>query len=831
MTICDAALSGQERRITEGREKTIAAEKAGPGYGRLNRFLEGIRNKPPRIAVQRAALLTESMKTTEGLPLVLRWAKALEHIANNIDISIGKDELIVGRCGPEGRYGILYPELRGAWLETGLETFKDRRDAKFVFTEEDEKVVRKQILPYWKGRTVFEANLAMLPGETRDLLYDENDRYSPTYVLVDTTTDRSSSQWIPDYEKVLSKGFSGIRKEAERKLESLSVFDHGNNMEKRPFLMAVTTVCDAMVAYAKRYAKLAAEMASREKDASRKKELLEIAVICERVPENPARTFREALQAQWFTQLGFRFEQMVGGTVGNGRIDQYLYPFYKRDVESGLIDDEQVLILLEHLWLNMAQNITLQQSGAILHNEGVPHFEATTVGGQTRDGGDATNELSFLVMQSKKEFPLDYPDLAARIHSRTPESFLAKVCELLKEGTGFPKLVNDEAVVPFLIARGAPVGDARDYAVSGCTEVRMPNRDVYRIANMDVNAGAALEMALNDGRLKSKGGKRIGASTSDASRFETFEQVMDAFKRQMEYLVEHVFIQDRMAAMLRPRMMAAPLESSLHDLCMEQCQDIMTGKIEGGIAPGFWDVIGYATAVDSLAAVKKLVFDDKVATMDEMLAALENDFEGAELLRQRCLRAPKYGNNDSYADSIGKELENHFRSISDKYTNFSGGKMDVRYVPVTSHIPLGKMVMATPNGRKAKDPLSEGISPSQGCDTEGPTASLLSVAETRKSEYEWGGEGVLNMKLSPMAVDGPEGTRMLAALVRAWCDLKIWHIQFNVVNTETLKAAKREPEKFRNLLVRVAGYSAYFCDLSEDLQNEIIKRSEHAAAA
>lgn len=821
------ALSAQEERIAHNQDESLTSGEARRKRSRIQRMLKAIRKDPPRITVQRACLLTESFKSTEGQPVVLRWAYALEKILSEIDIHISDDELIVGRCGPPGRYGILYPELRGAWLEKGIQSFPTRKEGRFVIAEEDVHKVRDIILPYWKGRTIFEINFNLLPEETRRILYEPEDPYTPSYAVIDSTTDRSSQQWVPDYSKVLNQGFNGIRRAAEARLAALDPFDEDHNFEKRPFLQAVVIVCRAMVHYAGRYAALAREMAAGETRPQRKKELLRIAAACESVPGEPARSFYEAVQAQWLTQVGFRFEQMHGGTVGNGRIDQYLYPFYRRDLQKDRLTDDAVLELLEHLWLNMAQNVTLQQSGAIFHNEGVPHFEATTIGGQDRSGADATNELTYLVLQSKKEFPLDYPDLAVRIHARTPDRLLNAVCELIKEGTGFPKLLNDEAVFPFLLAKGARLEEVRDYCVSSCTEVRLINRDIYMVGNMYLNLGAALEMALNDGRLRMKGNRRYGLATGDPAKFATFKDLMAAFQRQVRHLARHVFVQDRMHATLRPTFFASPLQSCLHDLCMQQAVDIQHGQIENGIAAGFWDPIGLGTAVDALAALKKLVFDDGVVRMDQMKTALEDNFEGHELIRQRCLNAPKFGNNDSYADDIAADLEHYFRSISREYTNLSGGRLDVRYVPVTSHVPLGRVVAALPNGRKAAEPLSEGMSPSQGCDLKGPTAALLSVARSKQTPYVEGGEGVLNMKLSPQVVAGTEGTRVLGALIRAWCDLKIWHIQFNIVNKDTLKAAQKDPHKYRNLLVRVAGYSAYFVDLSEDLQNEIIKRTEH----
>ncbi len=826
MEALNRVLSPQEERIEKGRGDQLTGREAADSRPRINRMLKDIRKKPPRIAIERARLMVESFKKTEGLPPVLRWAEAVANVLNKTDIQIGKDELIVGRCGPPGRYGILYPELRGAWLEKGLETLPTRQEGKFDFREEDARVIRDEILPYWKGRTVFEATYRLLPEETRNILYEKDDPYTPRYVVIDTTTDRTSLQWVPDYAKVLKLGFEGIRQEAEEKLAALDLNDPANNYGKRPFLLSVITVCNGMIQYGKRHAEHARKMAEEEGNEQRKAELLEIAAVCERVPGKPARNFREALQAQWFTQVGFRFEQFHGGTVSNGRIDQYLYPFYKGDKETGSITDDDALELLENLWINMAQNVTFRQSGTIQHWEGVPHFEHTNIGGQTREGRDATNELSYLILESKKEFPLDYPDLSARIHSRTPERFLYKICELIKEGTGFPKLLNDEIIIPRNLAKGASLEEARDYNGSGCSESRLPNRETYLTGNADISLGACVEMVLKNGVVKSRGEEPIGIQTGDPRRFETFQEFMQAFKDQLAHLIKQGFILNQTADTVRPLMLGAPLQSSLTDVCMENCKDVHQGRMDGAIITGHFMPLGFGTAVDSLAAVKKLVYDDKRISMDELMTALDANFEGNEMIRQLCLNAPKYGNNDLYADAIGREVEDFIKVFAHNYTNLHGGKLSVVYVPITKHVPFGRAVGALPNGRKAGEALSDGISPSQGADTEGPTATLLSLANTTESKYEEVESRLFNVKLSPQSVAGDLGTRKLASLIRTWCDLKLWHMQFNIVNSQTLIDAQKHPEKYRNLLVRVAGYSAYFVDLSKDLQNEIIARAE-----
>jgi formate C-acetyltransferase len=582
-------------------------------------------------------------------------------------------------------------------------------------------------------------------------------------------------------------------------------------VEREPFLRAAILVCDAIVGFAKRYSKLARSTSEQEMDPERKRELLQIAEVCDWVPENPARNFREAVQSQWLIQTVSRLEQRIGGTIGNGRIDQYLYPYYKRDLEEGRITEEEALELLECLWIGMAKNAEIYMSpGTLSYTDGYAHWEATTIGGLTKEGKDATNELSYLMLRSKKEFPLNYPDLAARIHAQTPEPFLHAVAETIKEGTGFPKLFFDED------------------CICGCTEAKMINRDAVMTGCAWVNVGAIVEMALHDGRLKFAGDERVGVSTGDPTNFTAFEDVWSALCIQAENVMKHTLAQQYVADTMKSKYIASPMCSMLHDLCMKDCKDMHAGPVEGALYLGFIDTLGFATAIDSLAAIKKLVFEDQKLTMGELLEAVDANFEGKEAIRQMCLNAPKYGNNESYADSIGHDIEEFFIRLTRKYESAFGGELDIRYVTITAHIPFGAVLGATPDGRKAGEPISEGVSPSQGADRKGPTATLTSIARTRCAGYKERAARLLNMKLTPSAVVGRDGTKKLMSLIRTASDLKMWHLQFNIINRDTLIAAQKDPEKYRNLLVRVAGYSAYFVDLTPQLQNEIIERTEHS---
>lgn len=824
MSTSNSVLSPQEERIQEelqGKHKVYGRKRS---YEILNSF----QNTRPRIDVERAKYFTESFRKTEGEPLILRWAKALKHIAENITIYIEDNQLIVGRSGYEGRYGILYPELDGDFLDLAIEQLPKRTESPFDISKEDADIIVKEIAPYWKGKTFHEDLAKALPKETVKFTYDPEDSLKSRFIVNETASFRSSIQWVHDYEKVLKRGFKGIKEDAEKQLEALDALSPVDSMEKAPFLKAIITVSEAIILWAKRHAELASKLALKETDAERKKELEEIAERCSWVPENPARNFREAVQAQWFTQMFSRIEQKTGTVISNGRMDQYLYPYYKKDIEDGTLTDNDAIELLECVWGAMAQFIDLYISptgGAF--NEGYAHWEAVTVGGQTKNGVDATNELTYLFLQSKREFPLNYPDLAARIHARSPERYLYEVAETIKDGSGFPKLINDEEVVPLLLAKGAKFEEAYDYAVSGCAECRMPNRDTYTSPCAYINFAAAVEMVLYNGKMKLYGDEIIGLKTGDPRNFTTWEEFWKAYLAQQTNFLKHAFIQQHEIINLRSKHFAAPMGSALHDLCMKDLKDLHTPKIEGGIDLGYFEFIGYGTVIDSLAAIKKLVFEDKRITMDKLIEAVENNFEGYEVIRHMLINAPSYGNNDSYADSIAKALDLEALKFTEKYSEELGVHLDLRYVPFTSHVPFGKVVSATPNGRKAYTPLADGSSASHGADVNGPTAVLLSNFTSKNYSHRERAARLLNVKLSPGCVEGNSGSEKLVSFIRTWCDLKLWHLQFNIINKQTLLDAQKEPEKYRNLLVRVAGYSAYFTDLSPDLQNDIIARTEH----
>ena len=798
-------------------------------HKRVFKLLERFDGQKPAIDVERALYFTQSMAETVGQPLVLRWAKALMNVAKNITVMVQDDQLLLGRCGGhDGRYGILYPELDGDFLDIAVRDLPTRPQSPASISPEDAKIVVEQIAPFWKGRTYHEALNKALPAEVHKLTYDDPDGLISRFIVNETSSFRSSIQWVHDYEVVLKRGFNGLKQEMEEKLAALDPASPVDQVDKRPFIEATILVCDAIVLWAKRHADAARKAAEACADPVRKAELIRMAENAEHVPANPARDFYEAVQSQYFTQMFSRLEQKTGTTISNGRMDQYFYPFYKKDMEAGILTDEKTLEYLECMWVGMAEFIDMYISPAGgAFNEGYAHWEAVTIGGQTPDGRDATNDLTYLFLKSKREFPLHYPDLAARIHSRAPERYLWDVAETIKFGSGFPKLCNDEECIPLYVSKGATFEEALDYAVSGCIEIRMPNRDTYTSGGAYTNFASAVEMALYDGKMKKYGDVQLGIQTGDARKFKSWDEFWNAYVQQHMLLLRTTFIQQYIVIQTRAKHFAQPMGSVLHALCRKHCIDLHQPQIPEGLNFGYFEFMGLGTVIDSLAAIKKLVFEDKKLTMDQLIDALEANFEGYEDIQQLLRTAPCYGNDDEYADEIGRELDRMAVSFAAKYGKEMGINNDARYVPFTSHVPFGKVVSATPNGRVAWFPLADGSSPSHGADHNGPTAILLSNHNTKSYGMRARAARLINVKFTPKCVEGDAGTEKLVQFIRTWCDLKLWHIQFNVINADTLKKAQKDPQKYRNLIVRIAGYSAYFVDLTPDLQNDLIARTGH----
>ena len=825
-----ATLTAQEQVIASG-----AKSMYGVVSDRVLRLYEGMRAYgPPRVCLERAVLFTESFRETENEPLVLRWAKALKHYAETASVAILDDELIVGRPNTWlGRWGLVYPELDGAVMPTGVEMFRKNKGkvGEVVVTDEDARIINEVLTPYWTGKD-YSANYAKtLPETTRFLMLgpDPKNTIMYTCVVIGTSPMRHSQNWTPDFSKILTRGVGSIREEARTRLAAM--VDPRDVITRKPFLEAVIITCDAMTTWSRRYAATARDLAGQTANPTRAKELLAIAEVCEWVPENPARTFHEAIQAEWWGQLFNRIEQ-TSSAMGQGRMDQYLWPYYKKDIDAGRITKNSAVELFHCLWLAMSQVTEIKLNPVTAAGtEGFSQFPDVCVGGQTTDGRDATNELSHLILESMRALQITAPDPCVRIHSGTPDAFLHHVAECIKDGKGYPKLLNDEMVIPFYLANGATMKEALDWCISGCCENRLPNRETNVTGGGGINYGSVTEMTFRDGKLKVLRDLRFGLPTGDPRTWTRFDQVWGAFRAQMLHLGEHVLIQQYHAMKLKPAYFAAPATSMLHDLAMAECRDLHThGEwFEGAIDHSTFEAIGKGTAVDSLAAVKHLIFDTKRLTWDELLAAMEANWEGHEAVRQMCLNAPKYGNGIAWVDAIGFEIERVLLEFLHANPKPHGQVFLLRQIPVTFHVPFGKVTWATPNGRPASEYLAEGISASHGMDVKGPTIALTSMANARDRSFREKGGDLINLKFSPANVAGEEGTRRLMQIIRTWSELKHWHVQFNIINRATLLAAQKEPEKYRDLVVRIAGYSAYFVDLSPMQQAEIIARTEEAA--
>lgn len=820
-------LTAQERAIAEGKKSLYENVS-----DRVLRMYEVIRAYgPPRVALDRAVLFTESFQATESQPMVVRWAKALKHYAEKASIAIFDDELIVGRPNTWlGRWGIVYPELDGSIMPAGVEMFRKNKGkvGEVVVTDEDAHLINDVLTPYWTGKDYASAFHDALPEATRFLIFgpDPKNLLLPTCIVLVTSNIRHSQNWTPDFKKILTRGVKGIRAEAQAKLKALT--EPRDVIYKKPFLEAVIITCDAMTLWSKRYAQLAAEMAANESNPQRKQELETIAEVCNWVPENPARTFYEALQAQWWGQMFNRIEQ-TSSAMGQGRMDQYLLPYYQQDLAAGKITPESATELLQCVWMQMAQCVEIKLNPvAAAGTEGFSKFEDVVLGGQTSNGRDATNELTYLILESTRSLQIPVPEPCIRIHANTPDRLLHYVAEVIKDGKGFPKLLNDEMVIPFYLANGATLKEALDWHISGCCENRLINRETNVTGNGGINYGSVVEMTFRNGKLKVLKDIQFGVETGDPRTWTSFDQVWNAFCTQLEHLAEHALIQQHLALKIKPNYFAAPATSMLHDLAMEHCRDLHShgDYIPGAIDHSCFEAIGKATAIDSLAAVKHLIFDTKRLTWDQLLEAMEANWEGHEAIRQMCLNAPKYGNGIEWVDQIGWEIEHFILEYLHQHPKPHDQCFLLRQIPVTFHVPLGKVTWATPNGRPANEYLSEGISASHGMDVKGPTVALTSMARGRDLSYREKGGDLINLKFSPANVAGEEGTRRLMQIIRTWSELKHWHVQFNIINKETLLAAQKDPDKYRNLIVRIAGYSAYFVDLSPMQQAEIIARTE-----
>lgn len=829
-----------------------------PKSDRIPKLVENLYAKMPEIESARAILITESYRQTENEPMVIRRAKAFAHILENIPIVIRDLELIVGSTTIAPRGCQTYPEFSYEWLEAEFDTVETRSADPFYISEKTKQEL-KEANAYWKGKTTSELATSYMEPET--LLAMEHNIFTPGNYFYNGV-----GHVTVKYGEVLAIGFSGIKAKAQAELDKLCLAD-GDYQKKSRFLEAVMISCDAAIEYARRYARLALKEAEECIDPVRKRELLQIAQNCANVPEKGATGFYEACQSFWFVQQLLQIESS-GHSISPGRFDQYMYPYYQKDMESGKITREFAQELMDCIWVKLNDLNKCRDAASAEGFAGYSLFQNLIAGGQNEEGIDVTNDLSFMSIQASMHVFLPQPSLSVRVWNGTPHEFLIRAAELTRTGIGLPAYYNDEVIIPSLMSRGLTLQDARDYNIIGCVEPQKSGKTEGWHDAAFFNMCRPLELVFSNGMDK---GVRIGPATGNVEDMTTFEQFYDAYKKQMDYAIQLLVNADNAIDMAHAERCPLPFLSSMVDDCMKVGKTVQ----EGGAVYNFTGPQGFGVAnmADSLYSVKTLVYDEKKITMGELKEALATNYgkglgaedvaamtakianelkeagktigekEVAAILNtvvaaseapevkangERILKlieeVPKFGNDIPEVDAFARDVAYTYTEPLQNYKNPRGGSFQAGLYPVSANVPLGAQTGATPDGRLAYQPVADGVSPSAGKDVNGPTAAANSVS--RLDHYIASNGTLFNQKFHPSALSGRNGLENFVGLIRSYFDQKGSHMQFNVVSRETLLDAQKHPEQYKHLVVRVAGYSALFTTLSKSLQDDIIRRTE-----
>ncbi len=829
-----------------------------PKSDRIPKLVENLYAKMPEIESARAILITESYRQTENEPMVIRRAKAFAHILENIPIVIRDLELIVGSTTIAPRGCQTYPEFSYEWLEAEFDTVEKRSADPFYISEKTKQEL-KEANAYWKGKTTSELATSYMEPET--LLAMEHNIFTPGNYFYNGV-----GHVTVKYGEVLAIGFSGIKAKAQAELDKLCLAD-GDYQKKSRFLEAVMISCDAAIEYARRYARLALKEAEECTDPVRKRELLQIAQNCANVPEKGATGFYEACQSFWFVQQLLQIESS-GHSISPGRFDQYMYPYYQKDMESGKITREFAQELMDCIWVKLNDLNKCRDAASAEGFAGYSLFQNLIAGGQNEEGIDVTNDLSFMSIQASMHVFLPQPSLSVRVWNGTPHEFLIRAAELTRTGIGLPAYYNDEVIIPSLMSRGLTLQDARDYNIIGCVEPQKSGKTEGWHDAAFFNMCRPLELVFSNGIDK---GVRIGPATGNVEDMTTFEQFYDAYKKQMDYAIQLLVNADNAIDMAHAERCPLPFLSSMVDDCMKVGKTVQ----EGGAVYNFTGPQGFGVAnmADSLYSVKTLVYDEKKITMGELKEALATNYgkgigaedvaamtakianelkeagktigekEVAAILNtvvaaseapevkangERILKlieeVPKFGNDIPEVDAFARDVAYTYTEPLQNYKNPRGGSFQAGLYPVSANVPLGAQTGATPDGRLAYQPVADGVSPSAGKDVNGPTAAANSVS--RLDHYIASNGTLFNQKFHPSALSGRNGLENFVGLIRSYFDQKGSHMQFNVVSRETLLDAQKHPEQYKHLVVRVAGYSALFTTLSKSLQDDIIRRTE-----
>lgn len=782
---------------------------------RIEQIRQHYIHSKPHISYERARIWTQSHQRSEGESTPIRRARAFRDTCHEIGVHIFDGELIVGAIGEFRKCGILTPEFSWMWVDREMDHFDTRTQDPYEMTDEQRAYVRQEIFPYWKGKSLEEAFLARLSPKVRK-------------IAVDTGIIDNDSKWrqavgeiTPDYQDVLFvKGFGGIIREAQDHIAALSETS-SEDLRKKDFYDSVILTSEGIIALANRYADKALELAAIEGSSERKAELEEIARICRRVPEHPPETFHEAVQFVWFTQLGgILSENPLALNIG--RFDQFMAPYFQSDLEAGIRTREEIQELIEALWLKLSEWVWTISANTAEFFAGYNQFQNLTVGGKTRAGRDATNELSYMCLKATERIKTHQPGLSVRIHQDCPSQFLDAVTELVSKGTGFPAIHNDTAGYQMLINAGYEPEDARDWNNCGCVVPHFRKTGEWTSA-ANINFTAALEYALNQGRSRMTG-EMMGLPEQDPAGFTSYEAVEAAFYRQFDYLIQTAVTSTLVAQQLHKEMVPRPFLSSCIEDCLSQGKDLVEAGAKYNLGPVLTG-IGLAVTSNSLAVIRQLVFEERSVTMAQILQAMADDWVGHEELRARALAVPKYGNDIDSVDDLAIRMANHYYKAGHQYRDIHGNPFNTAFMGISNYLPTGKVIGATPCGRRAGEPLSEGVSPFAGSDTSTPLAAMRSASKINQDIHSGG--TLLNLRLTEDLVRTKRGRSNLGAMIQAFFALGAFHVQFNTLSSETLRKAQEKPEDYRDLLVRVAGYSTQFVNLSRSMQDAIIARTAH----
>jgi len=777
---------------------------------------ESLLKKRPMICVERAKYWTEAMKEMEGEPMIIRNAKALERVLMNISVNICPGELIVGTMVSDPPGAIVYPEgigLRPVALSE-LETIHSRPTNPFRISEDAIKVLREEVFPYWWDKRTIDAYAKeIMPKKVYDM------QYRGAYFVL--TEIAGISHVAVNYPKLLSLGFERYRELAEKKVAEYEELNlaHPEDIDKATFYKAAEIVSRAIISFSERYAEKAKELADVEEDPRRREELLEIAEICKRVPAKPPRSFHEALQFIWITQVALHQENYEQG-ISMGRIDQYLLPYYLEDLKSGRIDESRALELIECFLIKHNELVPLFDSLVNAYFAGLPTNPSITLGGLKPSGEDATNELTYLFLEAAKNVDMRDPNIHVRLHRNSPERLVRRLAEIILSGTNNVAIFNDEVIIKAWLRKGLDIEEARNYSTIGCVELAPFGNSFTSSDAALFNLAKCLELALNNG-VDMVLMEKLGVETGDPREFKSMEDVVEAFRAQLSYLVKMMVIGSNAYERANQVVKPTPLLSLCIDGPFEVGRDITLGSAKYNFTAV--QAVGLADVADSLAAIEWAVFRERIVTMGELVEALKANFEGREELRQMLLnKAPKYGNDDDLADKYARLVAQMYSEEVEKHENVRGGRFIAGMYSMTTHVGFGWVTAALPSGRKASEPLSNGASPQSYSMTKGLTAAIKSVSKVDFTRYPNG--AAFTLTIDPKLFAGPDGVATFASLLRSIIELGVIHAHFNVVDVNVLLEAQKNPEKYRHLVVRVAGYSAYFVDLTKEVQDEIIRR-------